>query len=143
MPGNVCAAVTLPERLFVYGTLLPGLCRHAAMAGAVRRGSVWIEARLFDLGAYPGIVPGAGRVAGELYEVDEALLSRLDVVEEYTPDVPADSLYLRRRVTVHGLAGGEPLSAWAYIYNRAVDGCVPIVHGDYRRHLRERESRGR
>ena len=36
---------------------------------------------LYDLGAYPGMVPGDGVVHGEVYEIPEGLLRWLDWVE--------------------------------------------------------------
>jgi gamma-glutamylaminecyclotransferase len=70
--------------LFVYGTLLAGEPEHGRLAGAARLGAVrtapgWT---LVDLGPYPALVRGgAGRVEGELYEVDEPTLAALDEYE--------------------------------------------------------------
>ena len=99
--------------LFVYGTLQRGQRNHRLLAdqrfvGPAATGPGY---RLFDLGAYPGLVRdgrGSG-VRGELFEVSECCLDELDDFEG-VPD-----LFTREEV---GLAGGG--WAWVYLYNRPV-----------------------
>jgi gamma-glutamylcyclotransferase (GGCT)/AIG2-like uncharacterized protein YtfP len=122
--------------LFVYGTLLPGLCRYDAMQGAVWCGAAHIHAQLYDLGPYPAVLAGEGLVWGELAEVDDALLHRLDAMEEYHVDDPAQSEYRRERC-IAWLGDGLSCEAWVYVYNRAVTPAQRIVHGDYLRHLQD------
>jgi len=127
--------------LFIYGTLMPGLRLEAEMRGARFVGAAQIQGRLVDVGRYPGLLPGEGSVVGEVYEVDDAHLARLDAVEDMVPGDCAASQYWREEVTVHsGPLQGERVQT--YVYNRPVDGCRPIAHGDYRRYIREvgRES---
>ena len=124
------------QRLFVYGTLLPGLCRHDAMHGARWLGPAHINAALYDLGPYPAVVHGEGVTHGLLAEVDDALLTRLDAIEEYHPEAPARSEYLRQRITAHTDAGHSH-GAWCYVYARDVGSARRLAHGDYRRHLQE------
>lgn len=124
--------------LFVYGTLLPGLALHGAMQGARCIGEAAVRGRLFDLGPYPALVQGPGRVSGLLYAVSEAQLARLDALEEYDPADTAQSLYLRKRLAAELVPERSVCDAYVYVYNRSVDGATPIAHGDYRRHLRER-----
>jgi gamma-glutamylcyclotransferase (GGCT)/AIG2-like uncharacterized protein YtfP len=97
--------------LFVYGTLKRGGRRHGLLAGQLSRG----EARtrplyaLHHLGSYPGLVAatGAGQVVrGELYEIDCALLGRLDRVEG------APELFDLGSVELEDGVG----PAWAYFY---------------------------
>ena len=122
--------------LFIYGTLLPGLRLQAAMQGAERLGPASVPGRLVDVGRYPGLLPGEGVVAGEVYRVDEVQLARLDAVEEMLPGDRAASQYWREPVQVlEGALAGQQV--WTYVYNRPAEALTPIVHGDYRRYIRE------
>jgi gamma-glutamylcyclotransferase (GGCT)/AIG2-like uncharacterized protein YtfP len=127
--------------IFIYGTLMPGLRLEAQMHGARFVGPAHIAGRLIDVGRYPGLLHGDGQVTGEVYEVDDAHLARLDGVEGVLPGDRAQSHYWRELVTVvSGPLQGQQVQT--YLYNRPVDGCTPIPHGDYRRYIREvgRES---
>ncbi len=128
-------------RLFIYGTLMPGLRLEAEMHGARFMAPAQVLGRLFDLGRYPGLLHGDGQVTGEVYEVDDEHLVRLDGVEGVVPGDRTESHYWREVVTVcGGPLQGQPVQT--YVYNRPVDDCTPIPHGDYRRYIREvgRES---
>ena len=127
--------------IFIYGTLMPGLRLEAEMHGARFVGPAHIAGRLIDVGRYPGLLHGDGQVTGEVYEVDDAHLARLDGVEGVVPGDRAQSHYWREVVTVvSGPLQGQQVQT--YLNNRPVDGCTPISHGDYRRYIREvgRES---
>lgn len=131
----------MTHALFIYGTLMPGLRLEAEMRGARFLGAAQVPGRLVDVGRYPGLVLGEGQVTGEVYEVDDAHLARLDAVEDMVPGDRAASQYWRVGVTV--LSGPlQGRSVQTYVYNRPVEGCKPIPHGDYRRYIREvgRES---
>jgi gamma-glutamylcyclotransferase (GGCT)/AIG2-like uncharacterized protein YtfP len=131
----------MTHALFIYGTLMPGLRLEAEMHGARFVGAAQVPGRLVDVGQYPGLVLGEGQVTGEVYEVDDAHLARLDAVEDMVPGDRAASQYWRVGVTV--LSGPlQGRSVQTYVYNRPVEGCTPIPHGDYRRYIREvgRES---
>lgn len=122
--------------LFIYGTLMPGLRLEAEMHGARFVGAAQVPGRLVDVGRYPGLLPGDGSVAGEVYEVDDTHLARLDAVEDMVPGDRAASQYWREEVTVSGGAL-QGLRVQTYVYNRPAEVCVPIPHGDYRRYIRE------
>lgn len=116
----------MTTRLFLYGTLKRGCGNHHYMAGqrfidVARTAPLY---RLVSMGTYPGMVlaevAGQGRgIEGEVWEVDEECLRRLDILEgieegEYAYEVvpllpPFDA------ETVHG-----------YRYLRPVDGCPDI-----------------
>lgn len=124
------------DLLFIYGTLLPGLRLAHEMQGAACMGEGTVAGVLIDVGRYPGLHSGAGEVHGEIYRVDEAHLQRLDAVEGVVPGDRSTSQYWRERVEV--LSGPHAgAQVWTYVYNRAASGCPRIVHGDYRRYIRE------
>ena len=126
----------MTHTLFIYGTLMPGLRLEAEMHGARRLGPAQVPGRLVDVGRYPGLLAGAGQVAGEVYEVDDAQLARLDEVEDMVSGDRAASQYWREEVTVSG-GPLQGLRVQTYVYNRPTEACVPIPHGDYRRYIRE------
>jgi gamma-glutamylcyclotransferase (GGCT)/AIG2-like uncharacterized protein YtfP len=122
--------------LFVYGTLRRGLRLHHHLQGAVYLGEARIAGSLYDIGTYPGLLvnPSPGWVSGELFKVDEEMIQSLDAVEEYNPEEPERSEYLRRVVTVW-TPTGVPMKAVTYIFNRDVQGFVFIDSGDYKLYL--------
>jgi gamma-glutamylcyclotransferase (GGCT)/AIG2-like uncharacterized protein YtfP len=112
--------------VFAYGTLMRGYALHRVLArGATLLGEGTARGRLLDLGRYPGLVAGAGRVCGEIYRLDEPeLLPVLDREEGYN--------FERRRAIVT-LANGRRARAWIYRYRGPQNRAVPIPDGDYRR----------
>ncbi|AGA33506.1 protein of unknown function UPF0131 [Thioalkalivibrio nitratireducens DSM 14787] len=127
-------------RLFAYGTLLRGLARAQVLRDARFLGLAWIPGQLFDLGAWPGLRHGSGRVTGEVYDVDEPTLARIDRIEDYDPQDAQRSLYLREQVPVQPLSGASGHPAFTYVFNREPDPAGRIRHGDYRRHLLEQRN---
>ncbi len=123
------------EALALYGSLMRGLggMESAGVRSGIRYvGPCIIEGILFDLGSYPGVLPGVGRVRGELYHVDDVWIwDRLDAFEGFDSEDEKGSLFLRRRVRL--LEPGQEASI--YFYNRDVAGRVAIGTGDWRAHL--------
>lgn len=73
---------------------------------------------LFNLGWFPGIIPGAGKVIGELHEYKhpEIVQRAMDRIEGYTGD-PKNSLFVRKLVTVTVNETGEKVTCHAYQFN--------------------------
>ncbi len=105
-------------RVAVYGTLKRGRTNHHFLRGARFLGEERLpHLRLYDLGPYPGAVPGrSGSITVEMYEITPAHLSRLDWLEDCRQDLPAVGLYRRQQVATR--CG----PAWLYLYNRSVRG---------------------
>ena len=112
-----------------------GYALHDVLArGATLLSTGHVRGRLLDLGRYPGLIAGAGRVSGEIYRLEDAeLLPVLDREEGYN--------FVRRRASVT-LAGGRRARAWLYRYRGPRERAQPIPDGDYRR-ARPPAGRGR
>src|ERR1019366_3200932 len=75
-------------RIFTYGTLMDAhprrMLRMLADCGGVgiwNLGPARTPGVLYDLGAFPGLGHGDGVVTGELFEIPESLLARVDRFE--------------------------------------------------------------
>jgi gamma-glutamylcyclotransferase (GGCT)/AIG2-like uncharacterized protein YtfP len=107
------------DLLFVYGTLRKGfrLHRHLLNLGATFVGEAKVRGELFDLGPYPGAKASADgyHIHGELYRLRRPVddLEILDEIEEYVPDAPAQSQFIRASVDVM-LNGSASRTAWIY-----------------------------
>src|SRR5258707_1228181 len=128
----------MPEFLFVYGTLRPGL-----VTGAIRQiirslqpisaGSM--PGRLYDLGPYPVAVvddTAVTRIEGEVLALpeDPAVLAALDDYEGFRPDNSAGSLY--HRIRHHFTApDGRSLLCWVYVAPCEPSNATLIPGGDY------------
>lgn len=131
MPGGEDDALPV----FVYGTLRPGDIGYAEVGldGRVEHlGPAQVAGTLYDLGDYPGAIPGeGGLIRGELLlPLDGHVLSLLDEYEIYDPADPKSSEFLRLR----GVTVGDGLSVWIYAYNRSVTDVPVITGGDWALH---------
>jgi gamma-glutamylcyclotransferase (GGCT)/AIG2-like uncharacterized protein YtfP len=128
-------------RLFVYGTLMRGHALHRVLASAATLvGEGRVRGRLLDLGDYPGLIDGVGRVRGEIYRLDDPeLLAVLDRVEGYNFE-RVGYIFERRRATVT-LANGRRARVWVYRYRGRRNRGVLIPSGDYRRAHRRSAAR--
>ena len=114
-------------RLFVYGTLKRGCKNHRHLSGQRYLADVRTTPgyRLYSLGDYPGLVPATGDTAGitgELWEVDDAALARLDAFEGVD-----EGLYRREPVhlaTPSIATADQPV--FTYIYARDLTGRSPL-----------------
>ena len=129
----------MSELIVLYGTLMSGLpARPGApdLSSHLRLVSACVvEGVLYDAGAYPGLVPGGDRVSAELWRcVSPKALEILDEWENYHPDRPGQSEYVRRPISLLE-PGGQ---AWVYHWNLPTDTLRPIEGGDWRAHIRDK-----
>ncbi len=109
--------------VFVFGSLKQGFCNFHYNRG-VRVGGGFVTVDRFSLYIIgpenlPWLVseatPGEGHaVVGQLFEVDDATLARMDRLER----VDEPLWYSRRAVAVRPAAGGAERTAWVYLGNR-------------------------
>lgn len=98
------------NRVFVYGTLRRGFTNHHFMHGArLLGGARSVDRYAMYLADCPYLVQEEARytVAGEVYEVSDAMLMTLDALEEHP------RVYERRRIPVV-LDSGREITAWCY-----------------------------
>lgn len=108
-------------RVFVYGTLRAGEANHGLLTGAAFVGRVERQPGLsmVDTGWFPAVYldPEGSGIVGEVYEIDGAILRRLDGLEGYPGH------YDRQQIeTPFG-------SAWIYLYSAAKAARFPLVMG--------------
>ncbi len=101
------------EKVFVYGTLRKGMGNHRLLEGS---GFIGMGETVEQYGMYvlPGRIPYVKRrsgmkavIVGEVYEVDEDTLRRIDRLEGH-PD------FYRRRLVPVMLNTEEKIRAWLY-----------------------------
>lgn len=108
-------------RIFVYGTLKRGQCRHRFLANERYLGEFRTAPRyrMFNVGMYPGLIEDVenGRsIVGELYDVSPLSLERLDVVEAVD-----EGEYVRRPIELESRDNEDNEPAEAYFYLPPVD----------------------
>ncbi|HJL16632.1 MAG TPA: gamma-glutamylcyclotransferase [Sandaracinaceae bacterium LLY-WYZ-13_1] len=129
---------SLPEGVFVYGTLMRGERAHARIRrhGPRRITRARTAGRLVSFGGYPGMLAceAGGAVHGELVSFEDAAdaLAELDPFEDFYGYGAHGSEY-RRVVVEVATEDGRRALAWAYRYVAETDGAPPIPHGDWRR----------
>uniref|UniRef100_A0A2M4AQA8 Gamma-glutamylcyclotransferase family protein n=1 Tax=Anopheles triannulatus TaxID=58253 RepID=A0A2M4AQA8_9DIPT len=117
------------RRVFVYGTLKQGEPNHHWLTD-VANGKASFVGRGTTVTRYPLVigsrynipflldVPGRGhQVRGEIYDIDDRMLARLDVLEDYP------RLYERRPEAIQSAEKGgggtaEVVSCWIYLLQR-------------------------
>ena len=131
----------MTDYLFVYGTLrqaCPGAMSQLLQDNSRYIGIGSVQAKMYDIGGYPGIVLSSDRrdvVLGDVFEVSrrgsqDKILAALDAYEECSFEHPQPQEYLRKTMTVNLISHNE-IQAWIYIYNYAIDGLPVIASGDY------------
>jgi len=121
------------HKVFVYGSLLSELGNHRLLAESKLLGNAITppEFIMIDLGSYPGVIhviEGGSTIIGEVYEVDDFTMTRLDRLEGYNENHPSDGLYNRMKIptefgeafiyTFNGMFGRSPIH--------------PIENGDWK-----------
>ena len=134
--------------LFLYGSLLTGTpdrSLNKRVRRLLRRARpAVIQARLYNLGRYPGIISSTiktNRVHGRVITVKNSrFLQRLDRYEDYFAEEPIHSEFDRIKMQVQLLPSRKYIDCWVYMYNGDVSGKQRIVSGDYQLYKRSRRK---
>lgn len=133
-----------PPLLATYGTLMRAFGGPGQLGGtsaAVEASFVApcrIPGILYDLGRFPGAVPGDGVIEGELFRLrGPEVWAALDQYEGYDPDREENSLFVRRRVSLDDPANR---TAWVYWYNGDPTDHPRVPSGDWAAYVGERSS---
>ena len=102
--------------VFVYGTLRKGDCRFGieSLVDQLHEEAYLEGFQLAHFGGFPGIVPGKGRVRGEVHLY--STFDELDRIEGFNEKYPDRSLFKREKVMVE-LPTGDILQASTYVFN--------------------------
>lgn len=103
---------------FVYGTLKVGgvFAEHFDIYRLSAEKATLNNMDLYNIGWFPGILPGKGTVVGELHEYREPdiVLEHMDQIEGYNRD--KDDLFIRKSRSVV-TETGKNVEATVYIFN--------------------------
>ena len=129
--------------LFAYGTLLQNHApaEIAAVVSQLRpAGKATARGHLYDLGSFPGAhfqADSNDEVHGEVFELENtALLKALDEYEEFDPERPEKSLFVRKKFAVRMDESGKTVDCWVYEYNGSLSKAQRLNHGRYARHAK-------
>jgi gamma-glutamylcyclotransferase (GGCT)/AIG2-like uncharacterized protein YtfP len=126
-------------RLFVYGSLRSGF-HHSVYAYISRYfifdGMGTVQGKLYDMGEYPGAIPGTDNyfITGELYHIaqEEEFDQAMEQLDDYEGLlVEPREIPLFRREPVNVLFKNTTVIAWMYWYNRAITSEHRIESGDF------------
>lgn len=120
----------------VYGTLRQGLYNNYLLEGAKFLGFAETvdNCTMYSRGGFPilSFHDGEGPAKVELYEVDDNILRRLDMLEGYRGEDSRDNWYNRTRKTFLMEGDDEPSHREAFIYHQDRPHQYPVVSsGDW------------
>ena len=127
------------KKVFVYGSLLSGLGNHPLLSNSTLLGVTKSprEFAMLDLGSFPGVVldEEGEEMIGEVYEVDDTTMNRLDRLEGYNSNKPEMGLYSKKEIDT------EFGKAFIYIYNNHYGRGDKVINGDWRTHYSKKFNR--
>ncbi len=130
------------DKLFVYGSLLKGAGNQMAQLLHEKGnflGEGYLKGTLYKVDWFPAVVPDtqtASLVYGHIFHLEQPqkVLSIFDTYENYYPDDPSKSLYLRVQQSI--LYKEEQIECWVYVWNQSLKGLTWIPSGNYLEYLK-------
>lgn len=95
--------------VFVYGTLMKNMRNNYLLKNSEYIGKTEIDGYdMYDLGSYPGIIKGNGKIKGEVYSVNESTMQEIDFLEN------EGDLYIK-------VEENSPIGkVYVYVYNKSI-----------------------
>lgn len=109
------------NKVLVYGSLMKGYWNHPLIADQKCIGTGILKGyEMYHVHSFPGIIKGniSDFIVGEVYEVPEDVLKRLDRLES------EGELYIRKLEKVS--INNEEIEAYVYVWNFNVLGCEKV-----------------
>ena len=125
--------ISIPEIVFVYGTLRRGGSNHFRMAAAEFISAGTVSGRLYRVHWYPGMVlddEAGDEIHGDVYAVDAETLATLDVFEGLSAGEIQGSEYRRVRSTIM-LQDSRTITAWVWEWIGMTDESQRLADGDW------------
>lgn len=126
------------DLLFVYGSLKRNfphpyaekLSNHATFIG-----TAIFQGKMFRIRYYPAVIPSYDPqdfIHGELFKLHDPsfILPKLDAYEDYYPESPDSSLFIRTTKRTINSAGIHQ-NCWIYLYNRSTHNLQQITSGHF------------
>ena len=110
------------HQVFVYGTLKRGCYNHSWLQSAKGYPAIAKQIELYAGPHYPFAMRGRGQARGEVYEVNEAILKKLD-------DLEGHPHYYHRELT-SVIVDSKAIEAWIYLNDKAYS-YPRIANGDW------------
>lgn len=137
------------NKLFVYGTLLPGLDNYNRFLKASRPKTYPARAKgimyYLPKDGYPVVLEGEGEIKGVLYESDDlgVILPQIDEIHKYT-GVESQSHLIREIRDIEILETGENCKAHMYLWPPSKaqwlkENAVIVYGGDWLRFLQNKK----
>jgi gamma-glutamylcyclotransferase (GGCT)/AIG2-like uncharacterized protein YtfP len=119
----------MPALLFAYGTLRKSEApaEIAKIVATLERiGPAQLQGELYDLGEYPAALftrpkslIQASIIPGELFSIpNQSTLKSLDQYEDFNPNHPEASLFIRKQKFVTLISTGQRKLSWVYEFNQ-------------------------
>ncbi|WP_456274455.1 gamma-glutamylcyclotransferase [Bacillus sp. AK031] len=120
-------------KIFVYGSLRKNQKYHYYLEDSeLVSEQAWIKGELYDTGeGYPALKEGSGRVYGEIYEINQAVLERIDELEDFKENSD-ENLYLRQTAEAVTDSGSLDVIFYTGFQPTLFKECIPS--GDWTLH---------
>jgi gamma-glutamylcyclotransferase (GGCT)/AIG2-like uncharacterized protein YtfP len=121
-----------PHYVFVYGSLLSGLYNHYHLNEAKLLGEATSATHSYSMWvghtkSFPFLIEGSEKAYGELYEVNEDTLRKLDVLESHPNFYQRFSRVFECR--------GVYITAWVYMFQNSVQKMERVYGNDWKKFL--------